>query len=346
VIGAVFNPALTGIELWARAANACGGLNGHQIRLYAADDQGDPTTALTETQQQVQTDHVIAEVSVFSPFSGPTVIPYLQQQHIPEIGGCNCAPQNLWWSAGVYSAGAGWNPYGAAPATLAHAAGHTKAAIFYCIEAPSQCGSLAANSKARAVQLGMSVVADQAVSLTAPSFASQCQAAQSARADALLVYLDGGSIQRMADDCASLNYHPQFFTVGLAITPSVVNDSNLNNLEAPSQTFPWSYGGTPATAAYQQAIQQYDPGFSSAGPAAASWTAGVLAQVGASQLSASNPTPAQFEAGLNGLKNESLGGLVAPATYGPNGATAPTCVYVNKIVNKRWTAPSGLQPLC
>jgi branched-chain amino acid transport system substrate-binding protein len=348
VIGAVFAPALTGLQLWVQAANACGGLNGHPIRLISADDQGDPSTALTETEQQVESEHVIAEVSVFSPFSAPTVLPYLEQEGIPEIGGCNCAPENEWWDSGdVFPAGAGWNPYGAAPAILAHAAGHSKVAIFYCIEAPSQCGSLAANSKSAAATLGMSVVEEQAVSLTAPSFAAQCDEAQSAGATALLVYLDGGSIQRFADDCAStLNYKPQFFTVGLAITPQVVTDSNLNGLEAPSQTFPWSYGGTPATAAYQNAIRQYDPSFSSAGPAAASWASGVLAQVGSYELSAGNPTPAQFVKGLQALKNENLGGLVASASYGPSGATAPNCVFVNEIVDNKWTAPNGLQQLC
>ena len=348
VIGAVFAPALTGLQIWVDAANACGGLNGHQIKLYSADDQGDPSTALTETEQQVQTDHVIAEVSVFSPFSAPTVLPYLEQQGIPEIGGCNCAPQAQWWGSGdVFPAGAGWNAYGAAPAIMAHAAGHQKVAIYYCIEAPSQCQSLAQNSATEAQQLGMQVVDQEAVSLTAPSFAAQCQAAQSAGATALLVYLDGGSIQRFADDCvSSLNYKPQFFTVGLAITPQVVSDSNLNGLEAPSQTFPWSYGGTPATAAYQNAIKTYDSGFSSAGPAAASWASGVLAQVGSLDLSASNPTPAQFVKGLQSLKNESLGGLVAPASYGPNGATPPTCVFVNEMQNNQWTAPDGMQQLC
>src|SRR3954470_10489577 len=45
VLGELFSPGPAALQVFVSSQNACGGLNGHKIKLYLDDDQGDPSTA-------------------------------------------------------------------------------------------------------------------------------------------------------------------------------------------------------------------------------------------------------------------------------------------------------------
>jgi branched-chain amino acid transport system substrate-binding protein len=73
-----------GIKAYVDAANAAGGVNGHQITYVIADSTSTPTGALTAAQKLVQNDKVFAVISNSSAFFGAE--PYLLKQGVPVIG--------------------------------------------------------------------------------------------------------------------------------------------------------------------------------------------------------------------------------------------------------------------
>src|SRR5438132_1579613 len=54
VLGELFSPVVPALKTFVASQNACGGLNGHPIKLTIADDQGDPSTAVTEGRRLVK----------------------------------------------------------------------------------------------------------------------------------------------------------------------------------------------------------------------------------------------------------------------------------------------------
>ena len=81
----------------------------------------------------------------------------------------------------------------------------------------------------------------------------------------------------MANDCVAQGYNPIYFSDSLAVTASLVSDSNLNGLLAGQSDFPWIDSFTPAQATYQQAMKTYAPNDAGSASTSAEWTAGMLA---------------------------------------------------------------------
>ena len=85
-------PVLQGAHVWSTDANARGGINGHRVRVIFGDDAGEPVRALALARRMVDQDKVIGFYAERGPTTMQAVMPYLEQQHIPLIGGCNCGP--------------------------------------------------------------------------------------------------------------------------------------------------------------------------------------------------------------------------------------------------------------
>ena len=99
---------------------------------------------------------------------------------------------------------------------------------------------------------------------------------------------------------------------------------------------------TPATAQFQQAVQQFAPNLRLSGGTAIAWAAGqLLAKAVASHLGA-QPTSQDILDGLWTVHSETLGGLTPPVTF-VKGQPAPpiSCYFLIELKNGRWSAPSG-----
>src|SRR5207247_8811632 len=81
--GAAVRPALPARQAWGAATNAAGGMKGHPVKMYFADDGGDPARARQLVQQLVERDKVIAFVMHFTPLAGQATVDYPTQQRIP-----------------------------------------------------------------------------------------------------------------------------------------------------------------------------------------------------------------------------------------------------------------------
>jgi branched-chain amino acid transport system substrate-binding protein len=346
VIGAIFTGAQQAMQMWAKYTNAHGGLNGHVVRVVIADDGGDPSTSQSDVEKMVTQDHAIAFVGNVVPLTVQASLSYLEQQHIPVIG-VYSATHTDYQSPVLFPATSEIFHLGDANVKLALAAGKSKMAFLYCVEAPA-CGQgydyLIKQGHARAD--GANPVYSTSFSLTQPSFTAQCLQAQQAGADFLFMGGDGNSLERTAHDCAAQNYHPLYEGISLGVSGSMQGDAELNGMLASQASFPWMDSNTPAEAAYQEAARAYAPGIVGSGASSNEWTSGALA-VAASKFLGANPTSAQFFQGLWTIKNNDLGGLAPPLTFNANGnASIATCYFAITMQNGRFVDPNHGKYIC
>ena len=340
LIGAIFTGAQQSLQVWAAYINAHGGLNGHPVHIFSEDDGGDPSTNQTEVQQEVTQDHVIAFVGNLEPLTASASLSYLQQQHIPVIGGD--ASSFTWWQSPVMFPQASYLEHeGDATIRAGVAQGKTKLAYLYCIE-DSTCTNgyqvEIVNGGAKAD--GADPVYSASYSLTQPDFTAQCLAAQQAGANVLFFAGDGDSLVRMARDCAAQNYKPLYMAASIAVNAAVQSDPLLNGLISTQSNFPWTDSFTPAQATYQQAMKTYAPNLAGSASTAAEWASGMLA-VAAAQYLGTAPTSAQFFQGLWAINNNNLGGLAPPLTFTTNAnATPSNCFFEMILQNGQFVDPN------
>lgn len=335
VIGAVFSGAQQTIGVWQAYVNQHGGLNGHPVHVYIEDDGGDPSTSVSDVEQEFSQDHVIAFVGNLMPLTVQASVSYLQQQDIPVIGGD--ASSATWWQSPVLFP-QGSSDIGSDQAVFtikaASAKGYTKMGVLYCVEDPTcSNGTQSLIQSGGGQQAGVTTVYSSSFSITQPDFTAQCLDAQQAGATLIYFAGDGDSLIRMANDCAAQGYKPLYVGDSLAITANLASDPNLNGLLAGQTNFPWMDSYTPAQATYQQAVKQYDPQLAGSATTAGEWAAGMLA-VAASKDLTSTPTSAEFFQGLWSIKDNNLGGLAPPLTFNQNAPATPSnCFFLMTLQN-------------
>lgn len=188
------------------------------------------------------------------------------------------------------------------------------------------------------------MVYSDAVSLTSPSFTSQCIAAKNAGAQAMLLALDSGSVGRVAQNCAAQGYHPLFESYSVAVNESLDGNSALYGLQAAIPTQAWKSSSTPAMAAFHQAIQQYDPSLVIGTGDVLVWASGMLLiQAADAGFGSGPPTTQQLIAGAQTLSNDDLWGATIPMGWHKAAeATYDPCEYVQTLGPQGWTVTGGL----
>jgi branched-chain amino acid transport system substrate-binding protein len=346
VLGAIDAGAQESLQVWAAYTNAHGGLNGHPVHLFSADDGGDPSTSQSLVQQEVTQDHVIAFVGNIVPVTVQASLPYLEQQHIPVIGGD--ITSDYWFQSPVLFP-QGTEVLATADGDIRAAVGRgdTKLGFLYCVEDPICTAGYNYEIKQGHAQAdGADPVYSAGVSLTQPDFTAQCLAAKQAGANVLLLGGDAGSLQRLATDCHAQNYDPLYEALSIGVDAALQSDPLLNGMIASEATFPWMDAATPAQAAYQQAVKQYAPSLQESGSSSAEWTAGMLASA-ADQFLTATPTSAEFFQGLWTIKNNTIGGLAPPLTFNANGnATVATCYFQITLQNGQFVDPYNGSDRC
>ena len=210
--------------------------------------------------------------------------------------------------------------------------------VLYCIEDPTcSNGIQSLIQPGGGAQAGVTTVYSSSFSITQPDFTTECLNAQQKGANLIYFAGDGDSLERMANDCSAQGYNPTYVGDSIAITANLASNPHLNGLLAGQTDFPWVDAYTPAQAAYQQAVKQYDPGLASSATTAAEWTAGMLAVAASSKLTAT-PTSAEFFQGLWSIKNNDLGGLAPPLTFNANAdATPSNCFFLMTLQNGQFS---------
>jgi branched-chain amino acid transport system substrate-binding protein len=335
------------LQVWVKWVNAHGGLSGHPVQVISADDQSNPSTNLSLTQQMVQQNHVVAFLDNTEPLTATANVNYLTQQGIPEVGG-DLVSQTWNQYPIMFPQGTAINDLILNGINAAKLSGDSKLGLLYCVETPdctNEYTQLFTNGGAQ--KAALNPVYSAQISLTQPDFTVECQQAQSAGVQILALGADANSLERLASNCNALGYHPQYFASSLEVVDSLKSDPLLNGLIAPIGDFPWFAGSTASSAAYLQAIQQYDPSLATSAGTSQMWAAGALLAQAIASLNGGAVTSANIIKALDTIQNNNLGGLAPPLSF-TAGQPAPSasCYFVVQIKSGAWTAPKGDGPIC
>jgi branched-chain amino acid transport system substrate-binding protein len=334
---------------WVDAQNAAGGILGHPIQLFTADDAGNPATAVTEVKQFVQQDHVqviAAEVEDQSSWAS-----YVAAQKIPVVG-TDGAGLAYYSNPDFYFPGQTYDSLAAAVVAGAKKAGGTKLGVYYCAESPT-CQELVAPVKAAASKAGLQVVYTGSISATAPNYTAQCLAAKQAGADVLWIGDASSIVSHVAQNCSTQGYNP------IEVSVAGATGSNFNSLPGFSKfigvqsVIPFTVKNTAGTQAMIAAFDKYAPGLTGnagyGGAATQPWVSGlalVQSLKNGGLTATADPTAAMITNGLNMFKGETLGGMSPPITWTAGTPHAVDCWFYVGASNGTWTLPDGTSSTC
>jgi branched-chain amino acid transport system substrate-binding protein len=344
VLGELLAPVRPALETFIASQNACGGLNGHKIRMYFEDDQSDPATAITKVLGLIQDKKVLAFVGDIQPLSIDAVIPTINKYGIPMIGGDLVS--YTWFNNQLLF------PQGAPPGAVAY--GYLLGATQYhhktnvgdiwCIEVPRACEQIDRAFKELAPTVGATVKKSTQASITAPSYVQECLGFKSNGVDALALITDAATMNRLARSCDQVDYHPKVMPTPLGVGNEkqfLTGNKWLGDSYVTMNYLPWFADDTPVQRYFHAAIKKFNPGFALGGAAMTGWNSGALLVAAAAGLGA-NPTTADLLNGLwqfQGQKWTELGGMNGPRTFQRNGLPkVPYCLFagISNADNTGW----------
>jgi branched-chain amino acid transport system substrate-binding protein len=336
-----------GLELWQKYVNDNGGINGHPVQIEFVDDTGDPTKTLTEVTSLVEDKHIVAMLNPASSTVGWQQ--YLSDKGIPSINasGYNFAVPGL-----SFNASTDINTNNKSQVMLAKNAGAKSYAFIYCGEI-ADCESGRDANKAEAEAQGLTF-STYKVSGSDPDFTSVCLTMKGDGVESVALDAFPANSARLVEDCSRQDFHPQWITVGVAITAEMATNPNFEGLLVSTVAFPWFQNDTPATKTFQAAVQKYDPAVVK-DPAeynanfSASWAAGTVLLETAKL--ATDPTNSKdLITGLATVDKDNFGGLTPPLTFKtPKLPDDPTkyvqpdsgCFFAIQMTGGQWTKPKG-----
>jgi branched-chain amino acid transport system substrate-binding protein len=343
---------LPGYQAWVNQTNAHGGINGHPIKLFVKDDAANPATSITDVQELVGTDHVIAISSVTNFEAGWSA--YVQQHNVPVIGGSTVSPE-YYTSPGWYSQGQTTDSVPPSVVLGAKKAGAKNFGLIYCSEAPV-CAQLVGAEQAAGQKYGVPLVYKVAVSATAPNYTAECLAAKQAGVEALFVADAVSVIEGVARDCNKQGYNVKIIAEDGAVATSFNTAPGLTNgfLGIMPVIPPAGAESSPAIQQMEAAFRQYQPTLLSnpnyGDEAVEGWTTGLLiaaaAKAGNLGINGTDATTAQLLNGIFALQNETLGGAAVGLTYKQGAPNPIHCWFEMGTSNGKWILPTGLTPQC
>jgi branched-chain amino acid transport system substrate-binding protein len=339
--GALTLPEIHGAKAWVSDVNARGGLNGHPVRLIIHDDGGDPSKALSLAKKLVEQDKVQAFYATRAAFTEQAYSGYLEEKQIPIIGACSCSPvfdtsPMVFQPAAGGPKGGPWFHVGQL-VTLTNA---RNISLFYCREAPI-CNQVATSMRAQQQALGIKMIHEAQVSVAQPDYTAEVIAARNAGAEAVVSINDNASTIRIIRTMRRQGWDAVMSTQVSAHDERFIKDGgkDVEGTVVSAGVAPWST--SPKMDDYVTALGRYVPGGVRSDVGAIIWAAGKLLEKIAPRFG-EQVTNVDILEGLYSLRQETLGGVIAPTTWvrGPH-ADTNLCVVPMKIQGGKFVAPNG-----
>lgn len=352
VVGPITAGARTALAAWAKDVNARGGLDCRPVELYTVDDGGDPARASAAVRDLVAKRKVVAFVANVIAFTVNGFRPAVEAARVPAVGGELITAE---WnkSPWMFPQGGGFDDQLRGFIANGVQAGHARLGVLYCVEIGACGHALKTIRDGGAEAAGAQLVFDAPISLTQTDYTSQCLNAKNAKADQLLLGMDGSSMTRVARSCAAIGYRPLLSTIAGTMSPAHSTDQNLREFGMATATgvASWTSTDQPGPRDYHQALRRWVPTAVPDGLSILAWTAGKMleaAVAAAPRASADSPlTPATVVAGLGNLRGDTLGGLTGPLRFELGKPHAGTgCVFYQRLGPAGWTTPRGSRPVC
>jgi branched-chain amino acid transport system substrate-binding protein len=336
-------------QAWANTVNTAGGINGHPVKVDLVDDQSNPGNSLTDVQNLVNQDHVVALLDETD--LDETWASFAKAHNVPVIG-ANITEAPFYTNSDFYAEGATEDALFPGVIDAAKGAGATNIGLLYCAEAV-QCQEGVAPMKQLSATMGLPLKYNGEISATAPNYTAQCVAAQQAGVTSLFIADIAAVAAKVAQDCSQQGYHPVYVLDGVDIDPQFPTTPGLkDNLVGPVDDLPF-YANSPVNTAMNAAIDKYYPGLESdinytmAG--ANAWQSGLLLEAAAKAggLTASaTPTSAELITGLTSLKGETLNVTAPGLTYAAGKANPVDCWFTYQLKNGVFSLPNGTKQTC
>ena len=342
VLGNMGIPTLHGVKAWVGDVNARGGLNGHPVRLVSSDDNSEPGRALSEARRMVEQEKAIAILGTWMPLTLHAVTPYLEEKQVAAIGTCNCEPADD-DSPMVFPVG---------PGGLGNAFLHSlpmltsvdqsvrdNIGVLYCREAPI-CPFTQKNLRTLQKDMNFKIVWEGQASIAAPDYTSEMLSAKSAGVKALIDVIDNYSVLRIERSAQRQGYEVIHSVQHSMFDSRFEGMPELDGVYTASAVPMWNL--SPKMADYREALKKYVPGGVPAAWGATPWVGGKLLEKIAKAFSP-NPGPADVLAGLFGLNNETLGGLLPGVTYykGEKHKMSNMCMIPVRMKDKKFVPRDG-----
>ena len=330
-------------------ANDNGGIEGHPIQLITENDNFVPATSISEVHTLVA-DHIVALVDE-SQFD-ITWASYIQSTGIPVIG-AQTASEPFFQNPDFFAEAMTEDALFTAVISTGKSQGAKTIGELYCAESVI-CQQGIAPFKAAGQALGVSVPLFASISATAPSYASQCIAAQQAHVDALYVADASTVIARVAQNCTQQGYKPMYLIDGESLSPFLPTTPGISeNLAAPVPGLPYFATDQPVVKTMVDALNKYAPGLQSDPNynevVSEAWPAGIMLQAAAKAgglTSSTTPTATLLQNGLHSFNGETLGGWAPPLTFKAGQPNPVHCWFVSALKNGVYSMPQGQTPQC
>jgi branched-chain amino acid transport system substrate-binding protein len=338
-------PSRPTIEAWADSVNTAGGINGHNVRLFVEDDQGNVQTSVQEVKQLVQEDHVVALVAEASSSGDAAWAGYVTKAGIPVVGGITQDTPFL--TSPDFFAAAG-NLIASFYGTAAVAAQDgSRYGELYCAEITACAGVLPIlNSVGKGI--GVKIAYSNSAAATAPDYTADCVGLKDAGVQSYGLALASSVLRRVHDQCVQQGLNAPVIVTN-AIDSSFLSDQSFNGTQVVEAVHPFWDVSTPAGKAMHAALAKYAPSVGSTtmpmnGQVSLAWGAGLLFEAAVKAAGSGPVTPASIKRGLYSLKGDTLGGFAPPLTFTPGKPNLIDCYYTFTIKDGQFTAPDGLGP--
>jgi branched-chain amino acid transport system substrate-binding protein len=332
-------PAATSWEKWV---NAHGGINGHPVKVFFEDSAGDAAKGLSLAKDLVENKHVVAIIPN-DPNVDNAIVAYTASQKVPVLSAFPSYP--IWHSTpGWFALGIQSVPDGniAGLTTIKDSGGKSVAAVA-CAEVAA-CAAVDSVFKQYAPQVGLRYDGVFKVSASAPSYTAQCLALKDKGTDVLYMGASTGVSVKFMSDCATQDYTPRVLFPYQAFQPAVAKIKGLNAL-AYEPTVPW-YADVPATQDFRSAMKQYGDLSKADETSMFLWSGLEMVRTAAQRAGASVTKDTVMQA-LFQLKDEDLGGLIAPVSYSEGqGSPLLRCYFVGGYQDGKFTLPQGAEKKC
>jgi branched-chain amino acid transport system substrate-binding protein len=334
------------IQAWADDVNAHGGLEGHPVKLYIEDDQGDPARSLELLRQLVEQDHIVAIVGSAAQGTDSGWGSYLDRVGVPNVGGLGSDTGSLTSKSFLDTSG---NIvalfYGTAKAAKGYG---PKLAQLYCAGS-APCASTVQLLQTTGKPLGVTLPYSTAVDGNSPDFTSICSGIKSSGVESYSTSLTSDVLERVAAQCSQKGLRATL--ISQVSDQTMAGKPGFQDVQFVDSHFPFFADSTPATKEFHAALKKYAPDLgTSSAPlnfiAPAVWVSGELFEAAVKTAGTSHITGASVKKGLYALHNDTLGGLTGPLNFKPGQKTLNNCYFLYTLQNGKFSTPGGVKAHC
>jgi ABC-type branched-subunit amino acid transport system substrate-binding protein len=234
--------------------NRKGGVNGHKIVLDLRDDQLDSARGRQQAQQLIASG-VFAFTGFNAPVTEPGIVPVLEQNKIPLIGGYG--EQEEYHSPWAYIFSASYGHYGFQMGSYLAEQGVKKPGLVYINNNSANANNgLVAAFKAGFKSKGVTLSDNEivVVDVTKPSYDDVVTQFKLDQVDGMATLLDQTAYNRLNQAQDRQAYHPKHAASPLFVDPTVRQSSNTEGTYVASD-FDFIEGGGPAVQEYAQTVK-------------------------------------------------------------------------------------------